>query len=577
MPQLSYYLSTPEPHTHYFEVEIKLQDYQTPEGQDYLDFVMPVWTPGSYLVREFARHVENFQASQATDQPLSFRKISKNTWRVFTYQISNFSVRYQVYAFDMGVRTSFLDVNHAFINGASVFMYADGLQEQSTSLVIHAAPEWTGIATSLSSAEDNPFHLEVPNYDVLVDSPIEVGNFQSVHFEAEGIPHHLAVQGFPEFEAKKFVPDFQTIIGSATHIFGENPCEAYTFIIHLGAENGGGLEHADSCSLQFSREQIQQEKGYQRFLSLVAHEYFHLWNVKRLRPLPLGPFDYSHENYCSLLWQAEGFTSYYEKIILLQAQLIDSEAFFKVQTDRINHIESQAGNYVQSLSEASMDAWIKAYRPNENSPNATISYYTKGAVIALLLDLSIIHRSDAQYNLDDVMRHMYQEYYKKADRGFSEEELRSSLEQFYGQSLQAFFDQYIHGTDAIDYPSFFTPLGLALRPKEKEEETKSLLNWGFDLKEKKVSYVKRGSRVYSAGLNVGDEIITVDQQKIEDLAQYLSHQQEGTKIYLQVIRDGLFRSLTFNLHAEQNPRYQLVVEDKPTFAQERNLKKWLRG
>jgi predicted metalloprotease with PDZ domain len=571
MPQITYFLAMPEPHTHYLQVKMRVENFDLAKDTDYLDFKMAVWTPGSYLVREYARHVEGFFAYNAHQTLLKSAKIAKDTWRVWSDGTDFIELRYQVYAFEWTVRTNFLDVSHAFINGAATFMYLPDYQGAATKLFIEPYSKWTKISTSLKPIADNPFALFVPNFDVLVDSPIELGNQTTFSFVAEGIPHHFALYGLAEFDQAQLTLDLQKIVRSATSFFGSHPCADYTFIAHLAQQAYGGLEHLDSTVLLFSRQDYRTSEGYTQFLSLCAHEYFHLWNVKRLRPAPLGPFDYSQENFTTLLWQAEGFTSYYEKLILLKAGLLKSKAYIKEILKRINSIENQPGNRVQALAESSLDAWIKAYRPYENSANSTISYYTKGAVVAMLLDIEIISGSGGQHTLDEVMRAMYQTYYLELNRGFTELEIKTELEKYAQKDLSHFFQKYIHGTEPIDYEAYFAQIGLEIKREEKSKP-----DLGISLSNQKITQVKRNTSGYISGLNVNDEIIAIAGKTEEDLAKWLETKQIGDKILFTIRRDGFILALSVELLPSYEIKYDLKKKSDITKTQKQYLAKWLR-
>jgi predicted metalloprotease with PDZ domain len=571
MPQITYFLAMPEPHTHYLQVKMRVEDINLSPNLAYLDFKMAVWTPGSYLVREYARHVEGFEAYNSAQKPLKSTKISKDTWRVWRDEANFMEISYQVYAFEWTVRTNFLDASHAFVNGAATFMYLPDYQHLPAKLLIEPYPEWHKINTSLKVINGNQFALYVPNFDILVDSPLELGNQTTFSFVAENIPHYFAVYGLAEFDQAQLTLDLQKIVSSATSFFGSHPCTDYTFIAHFAQQAYGGLEHLDSTVLLYSRQDYRTSEGYTQFLSLCAHEYFHLWNVKRLRPAPLGPFDYSQENFTTLLWQAEGFTSYYEKLILLKAGLIKSKDYLKEILKRINGIENQPGNRVQALAESSMDAWIKAYRPYENSANSTISYYTKGAVIAMLLDIEIIVNSEGQYSLDNVMREMYQTYYLELNRGFIEAEIKIVLEKYAQKDLSQFFQKYIHSTEVIDYEAYFAQIGLEINGEKKAKP-----DLGITLNNQKITQVKRNSSGYVAGLNVNDEIIAIAGKTEEDLAKWLETKQIGDKVLFTIRRDGFILPLTVELLASNEVKYTLKKKPEMTKTEKRYLQKWLR-
>ncbi|MHC2993676.1 peptidase M61, partial [Pontibacter sp. HJ8] len=362
--ELTYTLSMPAPHTHYFEVEVALKGAK----KNYIDYKMPVWAPGSYLVREFAKNVDSFTATDKAGKALRYEKINKNTWRVYSNKADAVQVKYKVYAFEMSVRTSFLDAAHGYVNGTSMFMYPDGYQDQKGTLVVQPFKDWKKVSTGLKST--GTYTYTFPNYDVLADSPLEIGNHEVLNFEVGGVPHEIAMYGEANYEPKQLLADMKKVVEECISLMGELPVDRYVFIVHNLHKGGGGLEHLNSTTLQTSRWSYGTEKGYTGFMSLVAHEYFHLWNVKRLRPAPLGPFDYDKENYTRLLWVSEGITSYYDDLITQRAGLMEPQNYLNVVAGSINSVENMPGNKIQTLSESSLDAWIKYYRRNENSNNA---------------------------------------------------------------------------------------------------------------------------------------------------------------------------------------------------------------
>ncbi|RYF75837.1 MAG: M61 family peptidase, partial [Cytophagaceae bacterium] len=463
--RVSYTLSMPQPQTHYFEVEMRLQNAAgatNARKNGYIDVKMPVWTPGSYLIREYAKNVEGLVAT-AGGQRVKSDKISKNTWRVYTNS-DDLTIRYRVYAYEFSVRNSFLDDSHGYLNGASVFLYTDALKNQPLTVQITPFPGWKKVSTGMKSVSATAFTYEAPNYDILVDSPIEIGNHSTFTFTASNVPHTVAMYGNGplDYNAEKLAADYKRVCETAATVVGEHPCTDYTFLVHHTNQGGGGLEHLNSTTLQTNLTAYATERSYKGFLTLVAHEYFHLWNVKRIRPIALGPFDYENENYTHMLWLSEGCTSFYEDYILRRAGFHTPEEYVKIVAGDINGIENQPGNQVQSAAESSWDAWIKYYRPNENSANSTVSYYSKGAVLGSLLNLAILSGSNGQRSMDDLLRFLYNEYYKKQKRGFTDDEFRKAAEQIAGTSLTNFFEKGVNGTGPIDYNTYFEPVGMRL-------------------------------------------------------------------------------------------------------------------
>mgnify|MGYP005751775525 CR=1 FL=1 len=567
---LRYTLSMPEPHTHYFKVEAELSGVK----KKYVDFTMPVWAPGSYLVREFAKNVEGFKATDKSGRELRSEKIDKNTWRVYSNRADLVRATYDVYAYEMSVRTSFLDASHGYVNGTSIFMYPEGYQNSSGALVVKPYDGWSKVSTGLKST--GQFTYTFPNYDILADSPLEIGNHQVYTFTAAGVPHEVAMYGEGNYNPEKLMQDMKKIAEESISIMGELPVDRYVFIVHNLQRGGGGLEHLNSTTLQTSRWNYGTESGYNGFLSLVAHEYFHLWNVKRLRPQPLGPFDYNQENYTSLLWVSEGITSYYDDLIVRRAGFTSPQRYLDIVAGTINSVENTPGNKVQTVAESSYDAWIKYYRRNENTNNAEVSYYTKGGVMGHLLNMEIMKNTKGQKSLDDVMRYMYNRYYKQLDRGYTEQEFKAAVEKVAGTNLDAFFRDYINGTKTPDYNRYFEAAGLKLVNTNKGNES----SWGASTAvvdgKVMVRSVSRGTSAYEAGLNVNDEIVAVNGFRVgEDVNQYVNGRQVGERLELTVTRDGKLMLLEMEMLPDNNVRYRFEPVANPTPVQQQILNTWL--
>ncbi|MDQ4140771.1 MAG: PDZ domain-containing protein [Bacteroidota bacterium] len=572
---VNYTLAMPQPQTHYFEVEMTFASPQ----KDYVDVKMSVWTPGSYLVREYAKNVEGFTAS-ANNQQLRFEKINKNTWRIYSQKANQIKVNYKVYAFELTVRTSFLDTEHGYANGASVFMYPDGLQNEKSEIKIVPYKDWKVVSTALVPVtEGQPFTFQAANYDEVVDSPIEIGNHNVWQFEVNGVPHQVAMFGESNVNKDKFLADLKKITTTATQIMGDQPINRYLFIIHNTSNGGGGLEHKYSTTLQVKKWNYASPTGYISILNLAAHEYFHLWNIKRLRPAGLGPFNYDAETYTNLLWVSEGFTSYYANLIVRRSGFQTNEQYLTTTAKEISDLENTPGVRVQSAAESSFDAWIKYYRPNENSVNSGISYYSKGAVIGQLLNLEILQRTKGQKNLDDLMRQLYQQYYKKLDRGFTDAEFKQAAENVAGGKLDNFFNDYIYGTKAPDYATYFSYAGLRFVNQNNNKPEANLgakvsLTTGKQI----VTSVLRDGSAWQGGLNVNDEILAVNGYRItEDVNLSLAGARVGQPISLLVNRDGQILTLEFPLIATETRRYDITPIEKPAKGQTAILNKWLNG
>lgn len=559
---ISYKLGMSKPQNHYFEVEMELVDFKNAT----LDLKLPVWAPGSYLVREFASKIDLVRATDERGKPLSINKVDKNTWRVETKKAKKISVKYEVYSFELTVRTSFLDLTHGYVNGTSVFMYVDGFKNLAGNLTVIPHSTFKKLTTALPKrndglATDNEFHYTFNDYDQLVDCPIEIGNQVEFTFMAAGIPHHVAMYGEANYDIDRLKFDMAKIVESTTNIFGFNPNKEYWFIIHNTTNGGGGLEHTNSTTLNVRRWSYEGS-AYLGFLSLVAHEYFHLWNVKRLRPIELGPFDYDKENYTSLLWVMEGFTSYYDELILRRAGFYSQEDYINKLFGTINSVENQPGNKVQPVAHASFDAWIKAYRPNENSYNTTISYYSKGQLIGVICDAMIIEATNGKKSLDDFMQAMYDKYYVKAKRGFTEAEFKKEMELITGTSLDQFFADYIHGTTTIDYNTYFSKVGLSVTNSGSTEPF-----FGTSLADESgkliVKRVQSGSAAEDAGVSTNDEILAVNgfRASQKGFSDYLGKLVVGEKFKLLISRDDVLMELNASMGQITKAMYRPKLAD----------------
>ncbi len=573
--KISYTLTFPEAQAHYVDVEMQISGLK----QNSLDLKMPVWTPGSYLVREFARNIETINAS-AKGKTLSLQKTRKNTWHINTTGLSAVTVNYRVYAFEVSVRTSFINVEHAFLSSADIFIYPAGMFRQPSTIHIIPYKKWDKVSTSLATVNNDIFTLTAPNYDILYDSPIEVGNQDIFSFNTGGVNYEVAMCGEGTYDKERLKKDMAKIVDEQTAIFGENPNKRYVFIVHNYLKGGGGLEHLSSTVLGASRGGYTDEKnkGYYGFLSLVAHEHFHLWNVKRLRPIALGPFDYDNENYTTSLWIAEGLTSYYQDIILRRSQLFPPENYLDVLADNISALENQPGVNIQSLADASYDAWIKAYRPNENSINSTTSYYSKGSLIGLLLDLEIINNTNGTKSLDDVMKYMYDQYYKIKKRGYTDAEFKLGLEKFAGKKLDDFYKKYITGLTPIDFNKYLEYAGYTLKDEYAGSNDPALgISTGLNGEKKiVVTAVLRNGAAWKDGLNVGDQLLAMDGKTLTEVKGLLNDKKTGDTVVFTIDRDGLKRDIPVTLLRNTQVKYKIEALPNLNAKQQTVRNKWLK-
>ncbi|MGN6180573.1 MAG: M61 family metallopeptidase, partial [Mucilaginibacter sp.] len=414
-------------------------------------------------------------------------------------------------------------------------------------------------------------------YDILFDSPIEIGDQDVFGFKAAGVNYEVCMYGGGNYDREKLKADMAKIVEQETAIYGENPNRHYVFIVHNYTTNGGGLEHLSSSVLGAAREKYNTPSGYQSFLTLVSHEHFHLWNVKRLRPIALGPFDYDNENYTTDLWIAEGFTAYYEDITLRHANIITPEAYLSIMGSDINLVENTPGRKYQSVAQASYDAWIKAYRPNENSVNTSISYYSKGSILAMLLNLEIINDSHAKYSLDDVMRYMYNEYYKSQKRGYTDTEFKEGLEKFAGKNLDDFYKKYVAGVNDIDYNQYLGYAGYKITDQLAGENVPYLgiatSNIGGRII---VTSVLRNGPGWVDGINVDDQVTAINGNAITNMPDALNGKKVGDKIIVTVLRDGISVELPVTLQRNPQVKYKIESVATPTTVQLAVRNKWLK-
>lgn len=581
-PEIAFIVSMPKPHTHMLEVEVRVKHAAGDQAPAAEVLVMPVWTPGSYMVREFARHVQDFAATDGSGGVLEWEKINKNSWRVATRGSRAWRATYRVYANELTVRTNELNSDHAFWNNAALLMYLDGFLNTPLTLQVLAPEPWR-VATGLpvEPGPKNTFRAE--NFDILYDSPVEVSSFKALSFEVKGVPHRIVIDGEGNYDPERMRRDVQKIVGASVELMGgEIPYRDYTFILHLRANTGGGLEHLNSTALGFRRFNFKPEAGYRGFLSLVAHEFFHLWNVKRIRPDALGPFDYTKENFTTLLWVAEGITSYYENMILRRAGLVTDKEFLADAARAFQSLQRTPGRGVMSAEEASFDSWIKYYRQDENSINSQVDYYEKGAILGLLLDLEIRKRSNGAKSLDDIMRYLYTEFSKK-NRNYTPTDFQKVSEMMAGSSLQEFFAKYVRGREEIDYNAALAAAGLRLDKGDLSGTTRAAEKayLGAEVAQESdrlmVKRVYAGSPAYEQGLNTGDQIIALDNRRVtkEFFDARLAEKRPGELANLTIFRFDDLSSLPIKLGAFIDAPYRIVELATPSDEQRRIYQSWL--
>ncbi|MCW8889997.1 MAG: PDZ domain-containing protein [Sedimenticola sp.] len=470
---IDYRIEPLSPEAHLFQVSVTIQK-PDPNGQV---VSLPAWIPGSYMIRDFARNIIAISA-HAGKTALQLNKLDKQRWQLPVVNDA-VTIRYQVYAWDLSVRGAHLDTTHGFFNGTSVFLKVEGQDDQAC-LVEIMPPNGKGykgwrVATTLPSCGAKPYGFGIygaSNYDELIDHPVEMGLFTDASFEVSGVRHDVVITGKHYADLERICADLQKICAQHIALFGELPeMERYLFLVMAVGDGYGGLEHRHSTALICKRDdlpQVHQTKmsdGYRQFLGLCSHEYFHLWNVKRIKPKAFISPDLSRETYTAQLWAFEGITSYYDDLALLRSGCIDLEGYLTLLAKTISRVLKGPGRLRQSVAESSFDAWTKFYKQDENAPNAIVSYYTKGALIALLLDHIIRDRSDGAQSLDDCMRLLWQQHGAK-NIGLEEGAIEQLIATHTGLDLNDFFDSAIRGTEDLDLESALASIGIGFRLRQ---------------------------------------------------------------------------------------------------------------
>lgn len=574
-PTLEYQVAILQPSSHLFDVTLRVTGWQLST----LDLKLPVWTPGSYLVREYAKHLQEFRAYDGEETPLKWRKISKNHWQVETEDLSTIIVRYRIFAAELTVRTNHLDSTHGYFNGGAVFFRLPEFEKIPIRVrIVPPQPEWR-VTTLLPAVAGSTNTFEAADFDTLVDSPFEIGTHRSYYFEVLGKPHELAIWGHGNEQPERIMRDIEKIVLTEAQMFGGLPYSRYVFLLHLASQGMGGLEHKDGCSLIYQRFGFRAKDKYRQFLQLVAHEFFHLWNVKRLRPKELEVFDYDAENYTSSLWFCEGTTSYYDMLIPLRAGIYDAKTFLGELGKEITRLQTTPGRLVQPLSESSWDTWIKLYRPDANSSNSQISYYLKGQLVSLLLDLLIRANHENERSLDDVMRRMWEEF-GQPEVGFTAEQLQQNIESIANRDLSEFFERYLEGTEELPFDRYLQPFGLRVQA-EGEENSEKMPFLGLTVKQENgrnlVKTAIAGSPAQSAGVDAGDELLAINGIRVtaDQLCDRLKDFNPGEQIMLSVFHSDNLLSLPVTLGEPQPTRYQVVPVENPSPMQKQLFEGWL--
>lgn len=544
---MRYTLTASDPTAHRFGVTLQL-DRPDPAGQL---LTLPAWTPGSYMVRDFARHVIELHA-RCNGEPLAVVKTDKQTWRCAPCP-GPLQVEWSVYAWDASVRAAALDGEGGFCNGSSVFLrplnVADGPFQLD--LPPGAGDDWR-IATAMEPIEvdDAGFgRYHAADYEELIDHPIRFGRFTRHEFTAAGVPHELILPGRPRFDADRLCADLARVCEAHVALFGELPLARYVFFMNLVAGGQGGLEHRASAVLDVVRDSLPQpndapdREDYRELLGLCSHEYFHLWHVKRIRPQAFVPYALEAESYTTLLWAFEGMTSYYDDLGLLRAGLLPVEAWLERIARTITRVHRGPGRRRQNVTQSSFDAWTRFYKQDENAPNAIVSYYAKGALVALALDLTLRSGTDGACALDDVMRALWQRWGRSDSGGVPEDGIERLAGELSGLELGAFFDQALRSTDDLPLGSLLAEFGLELewQPAEATAQYSPQLAAVVRASEglPRLAQVIEGGAAQRAGLAAGDRIVAIDAIHVpaDDFPRRIARLPAGEPLTLHALRD----------------------------------------
>lgn len=573
-----YTVRFPEPHTHYAVVDARVPT----DGRDRIELMMAVWTPGSYLVREFARHIEGLSARSPGGAPLAIQKSRKNRWTVETGGAPRIELSYRVYGREMSVRTNWIESDFAMLNGAPTFLTLADDANRPHDVTLEMPEGWTQSLTGLARRPDRgPHAYRAADFDTLVDSPIVAGNPAVYEFTVEGTPHTLVNVGESGvWNGPESATDVEKIAAELLQLWGETPYDRY-FFLNMITQAGGGLEHRNSTLLMTSRWATNARPSYLRWLALVSHEQFHAWNVKRLRPIELGPFDYENEVHTESLWVVEGITSYYADLIVRRADLSTTEEYLEALSRQIRGLQTTPGRQVQPVALASYDAWIKYYRADENSPNTSVSYYTKGAVIGFLLDMRIRAATGGRNSLDDLMRLAYERF--SGARGYTPEEFRALGGEVAGVDLSAWFARALDSTEELDYDEALEWLGLEF-PEDADETEDDEEGWiGLVTRivngRRLVAQVRRNTPGYVAGFNVGDEMLGINDYRVlpAEWNDRVSQTPPGTGISVLVSRRGALMRLAVTVGSQPSEHWDLAPVAEASAAQERQRESWLTG
>ena len=593
--KMAFTVTLPQPANHTYHVTFRCDGLKA----ELQDFKLPQWSPGFYGIGDYSRNVSNFLAADASGHALAWEKVTKNTWRVVAENAPTIVLQYDVFGTTSFAANTYLGEDRGYISPSGMFVHLAGQLQHPVTVSIQLPDNWKQISTGLEPLKGQTTTFEAPDFDTLYDCPILIGNQEYYQFEVKGVPHFVAVENVAaDVDRPKMVADLKTMVTAATQLMGDVPYKHYTFL--MMGRGGGGIEHSNSSSNQFDGNSISTPAGYLRWLSFICHEYFHNFNVKRIRPLALGPFDYDQENLTNMLWVSEGLSVYYQDLVLVRAGLMMQDQYLAKMANAIATFENAAGHHYQSATESSQNTWNSGSGVGGDR-NTTISYYNNGSMLGAMLDLSIRKGSGNRKSLDDVMRGLYEKYYLTKKRGFTDAEFRAECESAAGASLADVF-AYASTTKEVDYARYFALAGLKLDATTEDApggfiglDTDSQAippsempagvgrggrggRGGAPALRLVVTDVGAGSPAASAGLRAGDRIVDVDGTPATApvLNDAINARKPGEKIKLHVLREGAQIDVEVEVARNVKKTYHLTPAEGATAAETGILNAWLR-
>ena len=600
---IQYTVNLFKPHAHTYKVTLTISN---PDSNGQI-LSLPAWIPGSYMIRDFSKNITQIKAS-SNDKPISIEKLDKSTWKLEPVK-TPVVIEYEIYAWDLSVRAAHFDMTHAFYNGTSLFLMPHGFENEPSTIEI-LQPQDAGysdwhVTTSLGKKAINKSGFgtyQSIDYDDLIDHPVEIGTHTEFNFSVENTSHKMALTGIHRADNERLKQDLTKICETHCTMFGELPeIEEYIFLTMVTGDGYGGLEHRSSTSLVCSRDELplssqpkEPDEKYRNFLALCSHEYFHTWNIKRIKPEVFLPYNLTTEIYTRQLWAFEGITSYYDELALLRSKVISIDSYLELVGQTITRVLRGKGRFTQSIAESSFEAWTKFYKQDESAPNTIVSYYAKGALLALCLDLTIRKNTNSKKSLDDVMRHLWTHYGKKSI-GVPEGKIESIVNDIAGVNLDDFFEKYLYGVEELPLESLLADMGItfnlrattsvddkggtSLKPNNIQNHTPVSMGARYteDKLGAKITQVFSHESAEVAGLSAGDIIIAINDLQVNNstINNVISSYHKDDKLKIHAFRRDELKEFTLTLKSAELTTCYLHLKEDATNEQSNRQKDWL--